>query len=338
MRYNIITKKLIMHTCPTKMCHASTLIKLNNNDFICAWFGGSVEGNGDTGIYLSKSYNNVFEKPRLIASSNEAHWNPVLFKLDYKTIILFYKVGMLISKWKTMFRISYDEGDTFGEEQELVVGDEGGRGPVRAKAIRLSDGTIVAPSSNEDGEWHSFIDLSYDNGKTWQKSNKIFISKKDFLENNTFKDSAIPVSEQSFKGRGVIQPTLWESSPNNVHAFMRSSEGKVFRADSFDNGKTFSDAYATNLPNNNSGIDICKLQNGNLIFAHNPVGKNWGSRSPLRLAYSKDNGLNFETLFDIETKDGEFSYPAIIADNNTVYLSYTYNRENIAFCEIEIIN
>ncbi len=338
MKYTIITKKLIMEKSPTNMCHASTLIKLGDGEFICAWFGGTLEGNKDTGIYISKSYRNTFEPPKLIASSNEAHWNPVLFKLDSNKIILFYKVGMLISKWKTMYRISYDGGNTFSKENELVKNDFGGRGPVRAKPIRLFDGTIAAPSSKEDGEWYSFIDLSADNGKTWKKSEKIYATKSEFLENNNFNNTLIPVSEQSFKGRGVIQPAIWESTPNNIHAFMRSSEGKIFRADSSDGGNTFCKAYNSNLPNNNSGIDICKLENGILILAYNPINKNWGNRTPLRLSFSKDNGITFETLIDIETRSGEFSYPAIVAEGTKCYLTYTYDRINLCFCEINIEN
>ena len=60
-------------------------------------------------------------------------------------IILFYKVGKLISEWVTWYMESEDEGHTFSEPQELVPGDIGGRGPVKNKPIRLSDGTVLAP-------------------------------------------------------------------------------------------------------------------------------------------------------------------------------------------------
>ena len=78
--------------------------------------------------------------------------------------------------------------------QELVSGDKGGRGPVRNKPIILSDGTWLAPSSNElKGVWNAFVDLSDDQGKTW--------SALPFLS----------VNRDSIKEEGVIQPALWES-------------------------------------------------------------------------------------------------------------------------------
>jgi predicted neuraminidase len=333
---NPVVRAHVMRQCPTKMCHASTLLRLKDGSVLVAWFGGSVEGNDDVGIYLAKGMSGGFGPPRLIAQSDEPHWNPVLFQPDADTVALYYKVGRKISRWRTLVRLSKDGGETFTEESELVPGDEGGRGPVRAKPIRLSSGAIAAPSSTEDGPWRAFIDRSEDGGRHWKRSNLIGIDRLsgDALGNGA--NSGIPVSEQSFGGRGVIQPTLWESAPGSVHALMRSSEGRVYRADSRDGGRSFSAAYATQIPNNNSGIDVARLEDGRLALLHNPVGINWGPRTPMRLSISSDSGASFQPLMDLDSGEGEFAYPAIVADGMCVYLSYTYKRENIAYWEIHI--
>ena len=44
--------------------------------------------------------------------------------------------------------------------------------------------------------------------------------------------------------------------PGHVHAMMRSTRGKIYRSDSTDYGRSWCPAYATTLPNNNSGIDV----------------------------------------------------------------------------------
>ena len=333
---NPVVRSLVMRQCPTRMCHASTLVKLKDGHVLVAWFGGSAEGNDDVGIYLAKGMSGDFGPPRLVAQSAEPHWNPVLFQLDADTIALFYKVGRKISRWRTMVRLSADGGETFSEEAELVPGDEGGHGPVRAKPIRLSSGAIAAPASAEDGPWRSFIDRSEDGGRHWTRSNPIEISRFSEDGGGGGAQSGIPVSEQSFGGRGVIQPTLWESAPGVVHAMMRSSEGRIYRADSEDGGRSFSGAFATELPNNNSGIDVARLRDGRLALLHNPVGTSWGPRTPMRLSISDDNGASFRTLMDLDSGEGEFSYPAILSDGARVYLSYTYKRENIAYWEIDI--
>lgn len=149
------------------------------------------------------------------------------------------------------------------------------------------------------------------------------------------KDSSIPVSEQSFYGRGVIQPTLWESEPDKVHMLLRSTEGKIYRSDSQDGGRTWTDAYATELPNNNSGIDMIRAEDGRLFLVYNPIGVNWGDRTPISLAVSKDGGESWEKLRDLSSGDGEFAYPAIIQDEEFIYITYTYKRKNIAFWKIK---
>ena len=81
-------------------------------------------------------------------------------------------------------------------------------------------------------------------------------------------------------GKGVIQPTLWQSQPGRVHMLLRSTEGRIFRSDSNDNGQSWSRAYPIDMPNNNSGIDLAQTPQGYLALATIPWGK-IGERGPL---------------------------------------------------------
>ena len=95
-------------------------------------------------------------------------------------------------------------------------------------------------------------------------------------------------------------------------------------------------AYATPLPNNNSGIDLVRLADGRLVLAFNPVGGNWGPRFPISLAWSADNGKSWARLIDMEEAEGEFSYPAIIADGLDLHVTYTADRRNIVYRRIAV--
>lgn len=337
-------KRFVMNESPTAACHASTIYRKKNGEILTAWFGGSKEGADDVGIYFSrKRESGDFQAAEKIAGGEEPHWNPVLFSEDDRKILLFYKKGRLISKWRTYIRISMDGGETFGEERELVPGETGGRGPVRNKPLWLSNGRILCPASVEGDVWKAFTDISEDGGKTFVRSNWVEILETEISERTTLKyeskshhESDIPVSDQSFHGRGVIQPTLWADDENHIHMLLRSTEGKIYRSDSADGGYHWSPAVPTDIPNNNSGIDITKLSDGRLILVHNPVGKNWGARSPLSISVSEDNGKTFERLYDLEKGPGEFSYPAIVSQQNEIYVTYTYDRKNIAFCHIKL--
>ena len=68
----------------------------------------------------------------------------------------------------------------------------------------------------------------------------------------------------------------------------------IYRSDSKDGGNTWTEAYATELPNNNSGIDMIRSEDGKLFLVYNPVGVNWGDRTPISLAVSKDDGKTWE--------------------------------------------
>ncbi|MEA4890924.1 MAG: hypothetical protein VB070_15815 [Clostridiaceae bacterium] len=46
--------QLIMKECPSSMCHASTVLKVDDDQLLIAWFGGNVEGSSDVAIWMAK--------------------------------------------------------------------------------------------------------------------------------------------------------------------------------------------------------------------------------------------------------------------------------------------
>lgn len=295
-------------------CHAATVVVLNDNTVASAWFAGSAEGKSDVSIWFARCVDRIWETPiRLTEDDDIPHWNPVLFSPDGVSLTLFYKVGEKIPDWKTFVMQSFDGGKSWSEAKELVLGDtSGGRGPVKNKPIMLDDGKILAPASTEQGAWRPFVDIF--NGEEWRKS-------------------SMPVYDNA--GLGLIQPTLWTSGKGNIHALLRSNKGFIYRSDSCDYGENWSQCYPTDIPNNNSGID-CAVVEDKLLLVCNPIGKNWGERTPLTVFLSNDNGKTFEKLVDLETENGEFSYPSIVSKSKRVYIVYTHKRTKIAFCEFEL--
>ncbi len=75
-----------------------------------------------------------------------------------------------------------------------------------------------------------------------------------------------------------------------------------------------------------------------LFLVSNPVKDNWGERSPLILSRSVDGGISFEKIMTLEKehKGSEFSYPAINYHNNSLHISYTYERKNIAYVKVSL--
>lgn len=324
-------KELIMQKLPTAFCHASTVVALPEGELLCCWFGGTHEGEADVAIYASRRTSAGWSKPQVLAAGVEANWNPVLFQAQEDRLLLFYKQGNAIARWQTLVRSSSDYGRTWSEPSELVAGDvSGGRGPVRNKPIRLADGRLLAGASTEQGRWQAFVDISDDNGASWHKSSLVEIADLQYQAGEKTAESDIAVSQQSFYGRGVIQPSLWQNADGSVHMLLRSSEGYIYRSDSSDRGESWCSSYALPLPNNNSGLDLVRTASGALFLVCNPVAANWGQRSPLSLFKSVDEGASWHRLLDLETEPAEFSYPAIISVGEKIIITYTYKRQNIA--------
>ena len=328
MHLQIISHQLIFvpEAAGFKQCHASTVVLLPDGEIACAWFGGDHEKAPNVCIWFSRRDSaGIWSAPVKAADGcGTPCWNPVLFFHD-GSLMLFYKLGGEIPCWRTMVRRSADRGRTWDAARELVPGDTGGRGPVKNKCILLADGSLLAPASTEDGGWNCFADRSCDGGTVWHRS------------------ANVPLDRSRLTGSGIIQPTLWQDDSGIVHMLARSSEGFLFRSDSEDGGMHWSEAAATSLPNNNSGVDLTRLSDGRLVLAFNPVSGNWAPRSPIALAVSGDNGSSWSEPLVLEhvccdrnQPDSEFSYPAIVSRQTEIFLTYTWKRQSIAFWHLRL--
>ena len=324
---------------PFAQCHAATLVETDDGRTLVAFFAGTREGHGDVAIWTAERDVEASEardptdsggsvpKPRLFTAprlavkvADVAHWNPVLYRLESPEageIALQLKVGARIRSWETWLARSRDGGRTFEGAAPLVAGGRGGRGAVRNKPIRLASGDWLAGASIEAWRrWDAFFDRSPNGIDGWVATAKVEIDRA------------------AFQGKGLIQPALWESAPGKVHALLRTTDGRIHRSDSDDDGRTWSTAYPIEVPNNNSALDLARLADGTLALACNPVPGNWAPRTPLSLLFSRDNGFSWPFRLDVETGPGEFSYPAVIASGEGLALCYTWNRRRIAFVRI----
>ena len=137
----------------------------------------------------------------------------MLFRAPDNRVHLFFKVGTTVPSWRSWAMVSEDCGASWFEPREIAPTDPLTSGPVRCKPIVLSDGAWLAGNSIEtEDRWDVFVDRSDDQGATWAHSERIELTR------------------EGFDGKGVIQPTLWESSPGRAHLFARSTWGRFIAA------------------------------------------------------------------------------------------------------------
>ena len=158
-------------------------------------------------------------------------------------------------------------------------------------------------------------------------------------------------------------PTLIQRSDGSLFALLRpltqqdnpppGALPRIGRTQSFDNGRTWTQAVYTDLPNHGAAFDMVKLRDGRVVMAFN---NSETDRSRLTLAMSYDEGETWPVMRDLEpptdggqstatagttatgqspTPPGSFEYPAIIQDGaGLLHVTYSvgpelWNRDRI---------
>jgi len=321
----LVSEEFIYQKAPFEQCHASTICETSRG-LVAAWFGGTKEGNPDVGIWTSYHDGLTWSAPTEVASGVQHDglrypcWNPVLYQPpgDAPTL-LFFKVGPNPREWWGEVMISYDRGRSFRHRRRLPEGIDG---PVRCKPILLADQqTLLCGSSTEYDGWRVHFErinlVGGELNEPWQRIGPI--NQADEFN--------------------AIQPTFLQHADGRLEVLCRTKEGVISTSSSTDDGLTWSPMKATQLPNNNSGIEAVTLADGRHLLIYNHLGSGasgWGRRGMLNLAIS-DDGVQWHAAGIVEQEaKGEFSYPAIIQSaDGLVHATYTWKRTRVKHLVID---
>jgi predicted neuraminidase len=129
----------------------------------------------------------------------------------------------------------------------------------------------------------------------------------------------------------LLQPTLVMVTESNWLALMRDqrADGKVAAAQTLDGGQSWTDLPDLALDNPDSSVAGLALAPGRMFLAHNSSPH---SRTALDLSASTDGRTWFlaQTLEHGAGSD-EYSYPALVWADDSLWLSYTDQRRRIAW-------
>lgn len=129
----------------------------------------------------------------------------------------------------------------------------------------------------------------------------------------------------------LLQPTLLMQSPQAWLALMRDERpnGKIGVAHTADGGQHWSDLPDLALDNPDAAVAGMGVAPGALLLAHNSSP---GSRGTLDLSQSAD-GRQWRRVLTLASGSAqdEFSYPAMAWVDGELWLSYTVDRQHIAW-------
>ena len=308
---------------PCVQNHAANLMVLGNGDLACVWFGGTQEGIPDISIYFSrlKSDAGAWSTPaRLSDDPTRSEQNPVLFPAPDGRLWLLYTSQRSGNQDTSIvkFRVSEDHGHNWGPVGTLI--DEPGTF-VRQPITLLPNGDWLLPvflCRTRPGEkWVgnddvSAVKISSDQGRSWS-------------------DHEVPGS------LGAVHMNIEHAADGALIALFRSRwADRIHLSRSTDGGRSWSVPAPTDLPNNNSSIQMTRLANGHLALAYNdmsaeqaperraslydeiededdgavapaPTGRTafWGApRAPMTIALSEDDGRTWPHRRNLEVGDG----------------------------------
>lgn len=339
-----------------KHCHGSSVVECTNGDLIACWFYGSGERRAnDVVIQGARLRKDAKEwSPVFLMADTPDHpdCNPVLY-IDANDRLWLFWIVVQANRWERSL-LKYRRADEYTDEgpprwtwQDVILlqpGEEfaatteerfkelgmpepmwaeyalpytellieASKDPLkrqigwmtRAVPFALSSGRILLPLYS-DGFNAGLVAISDDLGETWQPS--------------------LPMI-----GFAPIQPTLLQKKSGELVALCRDSGGppqRVLISTSSDEGRTWSAARDTELPNPGSSLAAVVLKDGRWVVALNDTED---GRHQLALVMSDDEGQTWKWKRYLDKSDprvGSYAYPtAIQGKDNRIHVTYTFNE------------
>jgi predicted neuraminidase len=349
--------------------HASFLAWLPDGSLGCAWFGGSTEGRPDIYIYFSRlpAGAGTWTPPvRVSRDDARSEQNPVLATLPNGDLWALYTAQEYGSQDTAVVvqQRSTDLGVTWSEPETLfdTVGTF-----IRQGVVQLGDKHWLLPLFHcrqlPGRQWHGDADTS----------------AVAITENGGASWSEVEVPGST----GAVHMCIVALDNGELAGFFRSRwADAVYRSTSTDEGRTWTVPAALDVPNNNSSIQVTNAGDGLLLMVANPVSAPaeaalgdaslersdkdkvvapgeaaplerhavWGQpRLPLSLLSSRDNGLTWTRVLDLEDEStlgpekdlprkrsgAEMSYPTVVVDTTgDAHISYSYYRDAIKYVRV----
>jgi len=250
-----------------------------------------------------------------------------LLRLQSGDLALFYLAKVSLGDCRPEMRISKDEGQSWGEPVQCITDDIDYYVLNNNRAIQLKSGRLVlsvcrhrdlGDRGKRDWQGELMCYLSDDNGATWRRSTSSLTAQTDTGSRLT-----------------VQEPGVIELNDGTVMMYARSNSGSQMISFSKDHGDTWSPLKTSNIASPLSPASIARIPaTGDLLLVWNHDKQNTGDpkprRSPFTVAVSRDDGITWEHVKDLETDpDGWYCYTAIEFVDDTVLLGHCAGNRRV---------
>lgn len=209
-------------------------------------------------------------------------------------------------------------------------------------AMRLHDGTILIAYQNynvtkeeaqrlkREGKIIVHAEIPYvetgaifskDGGKTFEKGQPFYV----------------PLCKDGKRLWQWTEPTIVQLSDESLAMLIRvNGSGHLWRSDSRDGGKTWSDPVMTDIPNPNNKPKLIGMRDGRIVLLNTPNSElGLRKRYPLEIWISSDDLKTFSYKRTVASMPGAYSYSdgVATADCKKILFAFEFNRHDIYFVE-----
>jgi predicted neuraminidase len=331
-----------------------------NGDLLCVWLSGSDnEPATDNCVLLARSDDrgHTWGEPQVLVPAGDMAGAVTILQptADGRLIALgaHWPADKQYTEWHWFRMESRDSGSTWSAPVSLTL--HGDHAAVCQGPVRLANGEYLLPgqffdqrtqpllapphrlahAQTEDEALAMPAEGTASAGKfgTHLHGCCVFTSRRDDLA------GLAEYGRVDDRPLGLLEPTCVQLRDGTLVMLMRAEwGGYLWRAESTDNGRTWTSAWQTDIPNPTSLAHVLRLPDGRIALVHNAVGGEVGARArrdPLSIWISDDEMESWSIKQDILT-GGSLAYPnAIILDGKLAFV-YDRDRRQVRFVEVEI--
>jgi len=345
-----------------RLACGANIAEMPNGDLLCWWLSGSDnEPSTDNNVLASRSTDkgkSWGEPYILLAAGKEAGALGVMQVTPSGKVIAFgagWPSELQYTVWHFFRMESTDNGHTwsarepvhFRAEEDIMVG----------RPIRLANGVYLSPTSFFEKRPEPLRACISELARAKSESEALALPPcaepgftPDKFATHLHGCSAMLTPDPELRGMteskgirnrplGLLESTAVQLKDGRVAMLMRAEYGGfLWRADSHDNGRTWTDAWQTDIPNPTSLAALIRLPDGRIALIHNACGGVVGQRAardPLSIWLSGDEMETWPVKADVIT-GGQLAYPCPIILDGRLVFAYDHNRRQARFVEVSL--
>ncbi len=331
-----------------------------NGDLLSWWITGTEnEPSSDNCAVLtrSKDMGKTWSEPEMFVPAQDNMMVVVsnVYPVDEKRLAAFWALlpwDKSYTEWHYRRMYSADNGNTWGTAEKFTIRDNKAslfEGP----PLRLTNGKYLFAGTFFDKRPLPLVAPRSELVKARSEAEALAMPKGEGVSGGVYAEyvngcMAFIADEKDGGGwreaggvanrpLGLIEPTCLQLKDGRLVMLMRAQyDGYLWRSESRDNGRSWSEAVRTDIANPSTMAHLVRLPDGRIVLIHNHTSKS--RRDPLSLWVSDDEMESWYIKADI-LHGGMMAYPhgLVLADGRLVFV-YDHNRRQVRFVEVECIS